>query len=170
MAGSTGAAWGASLQAGLVEAAQARGKIRVIVELDTSFAPEGTLSGAAAAVAQRQGIGAAQVGILADLVGTSSAMTRQFRPILFIALEVDQAGLQALARSTRAVSVREDALSRPMLADSWDSVSEPCTARPGAEQCHFLSGNWVHYKPLSARSRSHSPPGHHNQHRLVEPH
>ncbi len=105
--------------------AQTEGVVRVIVQLNVATQPEGALSSPQAVLAQRQAIAAAQSGLLADLAGTSHRVTRQFEIISFIALEVGLDALAALERSARVVSVTEDHLATPFLAESVPLVEAP---------------------------------------------
>ena len=102
------------ISTGVAARAVAGERVRVLVELDAAFAPEGALA-AAARGAQRRRIAAAQASLAADLAGTPHRVVRAFRAIPFAALEVEAAALEALARSPRVAAVTSDDLHAPLL-------------------------------------------------------
>jgi subtilisin family serine protease len=99
---------------GVAARAAAGERVRVLVELEAPFAPEGALAGAARG-AQRGRIAAAQASLAVELAGTPHRVVREFRTIPFAALEVEAAALAALARSPRVASVTSDDLHAPLL-------------------------------------------------------
>ena len=92
---------------------QAEGIVRVIVRLDVQISPEGTLDSHRAVEGQRTAIAFAQSFLLAELVGTRHRMTRRFRTIPFLAMEVDRDALAVLERSSLVIEVAEDRLDAP---------------------------------------------------------
>jgi len=98
--------------------AQTAGVTRVIVQLDMAATPEGALSSRQAMLAQRQGIVAAQTEVQSYLARTDHRVTRQFTTIPFLALEAGPDALAELEQSARVVSVTEDHLHAPLLAQS----------------------------------------------------
>ncbi|HET6304844.1 MAG TPA: S8 family serine peptidase, partial [Myxococcota bacterium] len=102
------------IPAGVAARAAAGERVRVLVELDAAFAPEGALA-AAARGAQRSRIAASQASLATDLAGTPHRVVRAFRAIPFAALEVEAAALEALARSPRVAAVTSDDLHAPLL-------------------------------------------------------
>jgi hypothetical protein len=81
--------------------------VRVIVDLDVSFAPEGELSPRVAA-RQRSEIASARHAALAGLQGAAHRVRRGYETIPSLALEVDPGALAALARSPWVSSIQED--------------------------------------------------------------
>src|SRR5262245_4468886 len=78
--------------------ARARGSVRVIVGLDVAFKPEASLS-LSASQSQRASIARAQNAVLGRVTRAKRSSIRRFNYIPFMALEVDEADLQALAAS-----------------------------------------------------------------------
>ena len=104
--------------------AEARGRIDVIVGLDSAFRPEGHLA-AAARQAQRAAIGAAQDRLAADLQGQGAEENRRFRSIPYVALRVDAHALRALANNPRVLSIAEDRLAKPVMDSSNPVIGSP---------------------------------------------
>ena len=109
----------------VLERMQAQGTARVIVQLDTPAAPEAALAGPTAAHAQRQAIGTTQFGVMSVLMGTPHRVTRRFKTIPFMALEVGPDALAALERSPNVVQVLDDGVDRPLLPQSVPLVEGP---------------------------------------------
>jgi subtilisin family serine protease len=107
-------------------------RVRVLVELDASFAPEGAIPPAARA-AQRSQIADAQGSLVATLAGTPHRVVRAFRAIPFAALEVEAEALDALGRSPRVVAVRTDDLHAPVLDVSVPRVEADQMAALGLD-------------------------------------
>ena len=97
---------------------QSNGSARVIVKLDTEFATEGTLSGAAAVVAQRARINAVQASVVASLASSQLSSLKQFETVPYIALEVDATSLESLINNPLVIGIEEDGLSKPTLLQS----------------------------------------------------
>jgi len=97
--------------------ARHRGSVRVIVGLDVATAPESSLGGSAVQ-AQRASIARAQNAVLARIVRAKPSSVRRFNYIPFLALEVDEADLQALAGSQEVSGIQIDAVAAPTLAES----------------------------------------------------
>jgi subtilisin family serine protease len=96
-----------------------RGRVRVIVRLDTAFVPEAALPTAAHVAQQHQTIASAQSIVSAGLRGFPHRVIRQFPGLPLMAIEVDAAGLRALEALRGVVAgVEEDRLHFPMLAQS----------------------------------------------------
>ena len=89
------------------EKAQTKGVVRVLVQLDVPWQPEGKLS-KDAVLAQRKAIAAAQDNLLVELAGTKHEVTRRFDFIRGLALEVGLDALEVLERSARVMRVTED--------------------------------------------------------------
>ena len=96
---------------------QAKQRVRVIVGVRASFAPEGYLS-AAGVKAQRAEIAAAQGHVSARLSERAARSARHFKSIPFMALVVDADELEALAGSLEVTDLQEDAIDAPSLAES----------------------------------------------------
>jgi len=112
---------GATVSTAVIEKAQADGRVRVIVRVDVPARPEGELDGPAA-VEQRQVITDTQNTILDGLAATDFRVARQFDIIPYMALEVTPEALARLAQQPGVLSVVEDELSAPSLADSTTLV------------------------------------------------
>jgi subtilisin family serine protease len=91
--------------------------VRVIVELDVPFAPEGELL-PEIAVRQRSEIASVRSAVLEGLVGAAHGVARSYETIPFVALEVGPRALASLARSARITSLREDRLLRVSLDET----------------------------------------------------
>jgi subtilisin family serine protease len=101
-----------------------QGRVRVIVEMDQSGAPqgpEGAMPGAAIA-ARRARIAAAQGQALGRLRGLSHRVLHRYRSIPYLALEVDSRALTELESTATVRRVFEDRLLKPVLADSVPQV------------------------------------------------
>ena len=79
--------------------------VRVIVELAVPFQPEGTLPGQSERGAQRRRIAQAQNALRQRVPGNA---VKQFEGIPFIAMEVDEATMDALRRDPNVKNVVED--------------------------------------------------------------
>src|SRR5688500_4776448 len=95
--------------------ARARGAVRVIVKLDVPFSPEPALASPQAA-SQRAAIAAAQGAVVGRLARSSRA--RRFAYIPYLAMEVDEADLRALASLPLIAEIRLDRLTAPALNES----------------------------------------------------
>ncbi len=90
------------------------GTARVIVLLDVPFAPEGTLS-AAAAAQQRQALAAAQDAFVSEVVkGSASKVINRLAWMPAVVLEIDAPTLERIQRSRRVKAVEPDQLMQPM--------------------------------------------------------
>ncbi len=100
--------------------AQDEGTVRVIVELDIPFTPEGELSTGAKVAVQQQEIEQAQQEVLDSLPPAEGepAPPRTFDAIPYVVLEVDAAGLEALADHPAVADIQQDIPSPPLLAES----------------------------------------------------
>lgn len=95
---------------------QEAGRVRVIVRLNTAFAPEADL-GAAQALDQRSAIGQAAEALRAELGAAAEGFESLDRLPIAI-LSVDAQGLTTLQNSPRVAGIQEDALETTQLADS----------------------------------------------------
>jgi hypothetical protein len=81
-----------------IEAAIARGRVRVLVELRIAggIAPEGELGSAERVAAQRRAIATAQSAVLSRLAGTDFALVRRFDSVPLLTLQIGPTALAAL--------------------------------------------------------------------------
>jgi hypothetical protein len=100
--------------------AQEEATVRVIVELDTSFTPEGELRSETQVEEQQQEIEQVQEDLIESLPPTEgeAAPAETFESIPYVVLEVDAAGLEALAANPAVADIQEDVPSPPLLAES----------------------------------------------------
>jgi len=90
------------------------GTARVIVLLKLPFAPEGTLSPAAAAQ-QRAAIAAAQDAFINEVLkGSASKVLNRLSWTPSLVLEIDAPALELIRRSKRVKAVEADQLMQPM--------------------------------------------------------
>jgi hypothetical protein len=89
------------------------GTARVIVLLDVPFAPEGTLS-AAAAAQQRQALAAAQDAFVSEVVkGSASKVINRLAWMPAVVLEIDAPTFERIQRSRRVKAVEPDQMMQP---------------------------------------------------------
>jgi hypothetical protein len=119
----------AQVSPGLAARAESRGRVKVLVQLDVPFTPEGRLS-AAARQDQRAAIATAQGAVAASLDGAS---IRTFDAIPWIAADVTAAQLRALAANARVLAIDEDVLLRPTLAESTTRINAHLIWQAGYE-------------------------------------
>lgn len=98
----------------LASKAAEKGSVKIIVQLKSSFQPEGNLS-ADAAKSQQASIATAQDTLVSSLSAYKVTEVKKFKTIPFVAMNVDTAAINALKSSPSVVGVEEDKLSRPML-------------------------------------------------------
>jgi subtilisin family serine protease len=97
--------------------AQQQGAVRVIVGLKVPFAPEGLL--AASDVSQQRGeIAAAQQSLGAQIMALGGEVHARYKTIPFMAVKVNEAGLDDLVSSPDVISIEEDTLNKPTLYQS----------------------------------------------------
>ena len=120
-----------SIPSGVVAAARARGTVRIIVGLNVPVAPEATL-GATETLVQRASIASAQASVISRVTRTYPSATRTFRYIPYLALEVDEADLLAIAALPDVRSIEIDELAAPTLAQSVPLVGGPAAWAAGA--------------------------------------
>jgi subtilisin len=105
----------------LVDKAQKKGTVQVIIRVRAAFRPEGQLSNAAEVLAQRSVITEAQDQMLSWLRYVPSTLKRN-KYIPFIAASVDVAGLEQLQASSEALNISPDTGIRLALSDSLPRV------------------------------------------------
>jgi subtilisin len=96
--------------------ARAQGTVRIILELNVPAAPQG-LSGAARAAWQRSSIATTQAAVLGRLARPGRGVKR-FAFVPYLAMEVDEADLRALASQPEVQGIHVDRLSAPSLRES----------------------------------------------------
>ena len=94
-----------------------KASVRVIVGLRVPFAPEGGLSGVSGEQ-QRSEIANVQQALSAQLTPSGALIHAAYTTIPFMALTVNAAGLDALLVSPHVISLEEDRLASPSLAES----------------------------------------------------
>jgi len=93
------------------------GSARIIVRLKASFRPEGLLRSTELAT-QRRRIKQAEDEFSDRHPNLSSENVKKFKFIPFVAVEADAAALEQLQNDPNVLSIEEDELSRPTLAES----------------------------------------------------
>ena len=115
---------------GLRAKAQARGSVRVLVQLRTAGNSDGqavpfTDGDSAVAPARRS--------IERDLAGRRWSLEREFPSVPIVAMEVSRDALEALALSQGVAAIVEDRLEKPMLAESAPMVQADLAWEAGAD-------------------------------------
>jgi subtilisin len=115
--------YSAGLQA-LFARADAGASVRVIVELDVAFAPEGYLP-SGQATAQRADIQARQAAVLDVLAGSGTDVIHRYKYTPALALRVRAEGLRRLAAHPAVVRIVMDRMMGPSLEESTVVVGAP---------------------------------------------
>jgi subtilisin len=105
----------------LIDSAQQTGGVRVIVGLKMPFRPEGKLN-FADKLKQRQAIEQKQESFFTHHQSKRLEKLKQFKTIPFVAFETDAPALEQLKSDPQIISIEEDELSPPMLAESTMQV------------------------------------------------
>jgi subtilisin family serine protease len=108
----------------LREKAQKKGTVSVIVRVRAAFRPEGQISNAAEALAQRKVIEEAQDQMLSWLRYMPSTLKR-YESLPYIAASVDATGLEQLQSSSEALAISEDMGMHLILSESLPRVGAP---------------------------------------------
>lgn len=108
----------------LIEKAQKRGSVRVIVGLPVEFQPEGYLS-ESRQIAQRDSIRQAQDVLLARLAPFAVQNVYRLEFIPFIIFAADAAALETMKNAPEVVSITEDLPLKQSLAESLPIVGAP---------------------------------------------
>ncbi len=118
----------------LLTDAREKGSVRIIVgvKLAESFSPEGDFTDDARKEQQRAEIRQTQDTLLGQIGKFAIADVKQFEFIPFFALEIDSAGLEFLIDSPIVLSITEDALADPTLAESTAIIGAPAAWSAGA--------------------------------------
>ncbi len=112
----------------LLERARKRGKLRLIVGLDTAVADESGLA-PSAVQAQRRRVAAAQDGLLRRNAGTS--LSAKLESLPFVVLVADQPALQRLLSDPGVLSVQEDVAVPLLLRQSVPLSGGDAVAKQG---------------------------------------
>ncbi len=105
---------------------QSEGRVRVIVGLRTRGLPVASAAaGSRQAEARRGPIARAQQALAVQMSGRNVSSIRRFRFIPYVAMEVDEAALEALASDPEVVSIEVDGVSKPLLAESTALIGAP---------------------------------------------
>ncbi len=101
----------------LIAKAQAAGQVPVLVRLKMDYRPEPLLAGPAV-VTQRNAIANAQTAVLQLLAGHNPDNVKTYRFVPYLAITVNAAALQALAKNPMVTEVVEDVAVPPAMAES----------------------------------------------------
>ncbi len=102
----------------LMNQAQKKGSVRVLVGLRVAHAPEGALGSAVAIQNQRNSIIQMQDAVLDQVRAQNVKSVKRLKQIPFVAMRVDPQALEALKNLQQVATVHEDALHRPALGES----------------------------------------------------
>ena len=102
----------------LVAQAEDTGSVRVLVQLNIPFRPEGELDDVQSVQAQQTGIQGLQSSVLDQLADTNTAVLATYKYIPYLALEMDAAALETLASLPQVVTIEEDIPVPPSLSSS----------------------------------------------------
>jgi subtilisin len=109
----------------LIAKSQAKGLVRVIVGLRSTYQPEGQLRNPQAIQAQRGAIRQAQNALLNQMVNHNVQVIRRFAFIPHLVVEADASALAALASIPIVTSITEDQLRYPSLMESVPLIGAP---------------------------------------------
>ncbi len=105
----------------LIDSAQKNGSARVIIELNTKFVPEGNLTDSQIKN-QQISINKVQNELLRSLSFFRIANVKQFEYIPYLAVEVDAEALRQMLNDNLVLSIQEDVIGEPALAESTSIV------------------------------------------------
>ena len=105
----------------LIDSAQKNGSARVIIELNTKFVPEGNLTDSQIKN-QQISINKVQNELLRSLSFFRIANVKQFEYIPYLAVEVDAEALRQMLNDNLVLSIQEDVIGEPALAESTPIV------------------------------------------------
>jgi subtilisin len=108
----------------LIDKAEEKGEVRVIVRLNVDFKSEGNLNPDAKS-AQRTEIKDEQNRLLNRLQALRADDVKKFDTVPFLAFETDAATLNQLKTDPRILSIEEDELAEPTLLESTNVVGAP---------------------------------------------
>lgn len=96
--------------------------VPVIVRLRTPFSPRIEAAGGLPAMAQRQVVDATRDRLLTSLSLRDPGSLKTWQLLPFVAMRIDQAGLDALRASPEVLDIEEDQLNFPQLGDSTKRI------------------------------------------------
>lgn len=102
----------------LLAKVQKAGSVRVIIRLDTSFQPEGQLSGSTAVAGQKARIASVQTRLQQEVSEHNVRGIKRFKHIPYSAMAVDPDALDALIAHPLVLSIEEDKLIPATLTES----------------------------------------------------
>ncbi len=102
----------------LRQMAAENGRIRVIVQLNTTFTAEGLLNTPQEKRSQRANIQLTQQTLLRSMANTNTTLNAQYKYIPYIALTVDAAALEQLAQQPQVAAIQPDLPEPPALAST----------------------------------------------------
>jgi len=105
----------------LTAKAQAKGQVPVILRLNVNFQAESRRS-ASGVITQRNAIADARSAVVKSLAGRNAANIKEYQYVPYLAVTVNAATLQALAKNPVVREISEDVLVPPTLAGSTDVV------------------------------------------------
>lgn len=114
----------------LIDTAQQTGAVRVIVGLRSEFKSEGRLDSSEKQL-QREKIKQRQDNFVVRHQTRRIEQLKQFKTIPFVAFETDAATLEQLKNDSQILSIEEDELSPPTLAESAALVGAPAAWNSG---------------------------------------
>jgi subtilisin len=109
----------------LIQEAQNEGSVRILVELDLSFFPEGKLRSQLAVQQQRLSIRQAQQALLQDLRLEPERLVRKFKFVPQLVIEANPSQIAALSLNPRVRSIHEDKLVGLDLSLSVPHIGAP---------------------------------------------
>lgn len=118
VSGQTGTQYPVAGLSQLATLAEANGTVRVLVQLDMPFRPEGDLENVESVQAQQIGIDSLQQSVVNQLADTNTAVIATYKYIPYLALELDAAALTALSTLPQVVAIEEDIPVPPTLSSS----------------------------------------------------
>ena len=105
----------------LVVKARAKGQVPVILRLNMNFKAEGNLS-APGIFSQRNAIADAEDAVIQSLAGMNATNVKKYQYVPYLAVTVNAAALQALAKNPMVKVISEDIAFAPSLAESTGVV------------------------------------------------
>ncbi len=107
------------------------GTVRVIVEMRTSFQPEGDLRTVGAVQKQRRDIASSQENLLRETPGILNDSVKRFEFVPYLAFETSIAGLDHLRTSADVTNIFEDVALPATLAESVPLIGAPAAWAAG---------------------------------------
>ncbi len=121
----------------LIAKAQARGQVPVILRLNVDFQAEGRRS-SSGVIAQRNAIADARRAVVRSLTGKGATNIKEYQYVPYLAVTVNAAALQALAKNPMVIEISEDIPVPPTLANSTNVIGADI-----AWQAGYDGSGWV---------------------------